>query len=190
MCGRLNISKSKVDKWVIDHLGIPFLTSTNTDLSPSQPIDTLTLVSGSLQQLKTTWGIKPNWSKQLIINAQGETVTIKKTFQKAFTTNRCLVPCSGWYEWKSEGGPKKQKYLFSHADETPFFMAGIWFQHEDSAQLVTLTTHPNERCATIHKRMPVLILPEDMDYWFNANAEEVAPLIDPIDSNRITITRC
>lgn len=190
MCGRLAVSKDFIDEWILEHLDTPFSTNTQLDLCPSQAVDTLTLLDGSLHQQRAHWGIQPSWSKQLIINAKSETVASKITFQKAFTTQRCLVPCSGWYEWKNEGGPKKQKYLFSPTNEAPFFMAGIWFQQNDTSQLVTLTTRPNERSARIHHRMPVLILPKDIPYWFNSNNEEVTPLFEPIDSQLIEISHC
>ncbi len=189
MCGRLNVTDDPVVQWICDHLGIPFMAKTNTDLRPTQKVATV-VYSGSLQQLNTTWGIKPSWSKKLLINAQGETVATKKTFKTAFTTNRCLVPCTGWYEWHNAGGLKKQKYSFTHADGFPFLMAGIFYDYDQGAQLVTLTTHPNNRCAQIHDRMPLLILPENIDCWFNSTAEQVRPLLEPIDSDLIEVQKC
>jgi putative SOS response-associated peptidase YedK len=78
----------------------------------------------------------------MLINAQSETVASKKTFASAFAHNRCLVPCSGWFEWRDEGNAKKQKYLFSYEDNEPAYMAGILYLCDDAMQLVTLTTAP------------------------------------------------
>jgi len=174
MCGRLDINRS-ICQVVSDTLGIKFSTSTNNNLCPSEVVSTIIKPPSGFQQLNTQWGIKTSWSKNLLINAQSETISTKKTFQQSFATRRCLVPCSGWYEWRLEG-KNKVKYRFTHSNNEPLYMAGIWYEN-DEHQLVTLTTTPNPKCATFHKRMPVLILPENIDYWFNANIDELPPLL-------------
>jgi putative SOS response-associated peptidase YedK len=78
---------------------------------------------GNYQQLNAEWGLKPNWSKRLLINTQSETVLTKPTFKDAIINHRCLIPCFGWYEWRTEHG-KKQKYLFSNSSSEPFLIAG------------------------------------------------------------------
>jgi len=186
MCGRFSVNKDQVEEWVLDNWDISFSCESNSDLRPTQTIATLSNINGSLKQLNTTWGIKPAWSKKLLINAQGETAATKKTFKESFNLRRCLVPFSGWYEWHTEGN-SKQKYAFSQLGKQPLLMAGIWFETDDVPQIVTLTTRPNERCAAIHKRMPVLIKPEDVDYWFNSSAENLQPLIEPIDGEMLSI---
>ena len=69
-------------------------------------------------------------------------------------------------------------------------MAGIWFETESEPQVVTFTTHPNDRCAKYHHRMHVIILPEDVDYWFHSTVDKLPPLIEPVESERISVVRC
>jgi putative SOS response-associated peptidase YedK len=189
MCGRLNVIDNPVMKIVFDILGIDFYTKTNHDLRPTQEVAVVAAVDGMMQPLHTTWGIKPGWSKKLIINAQSETVAEKKTFKKAFQQHRCLVPCSGWYEWRDEGGKRKQKYLFEPANDSPLFMAGIWYSGENSHELVTLTVKPNEQCAEYHHRMPLLIAPEELTYWLNSTVEEVQALLTAPADDILKITK-
>jgi len=153
MCGRMNVNADPIVEWIYRLLDIPFSTTSNDDLRPTQEVATIATLNGDIQQLDTTWGIKPSWSKKLLINAQGESVSIKKTFQDSFKTRRCLVPCTGWYEWRDEGDSTKQKYLFTQANGDPLLMAGIWYDNSEISQLVTLTTEPNDKCAKIHKRI-------------------------------------
>ena len=121
----------------------------------------------------------------MIINAQSETVGVKPTFKQAFKHQRCLVPCNGWYEWRTEKG-QKVKYFFEHADRMPLYMAGILFKHEIT-ELVTLTTAANIKCSKYHKRMPVFILSEHTEHWFNSNSEQVAPLLAHVSDEMISI---
>jgi len=170
---------------VSDMLGINFSTVTNDNLSPSQQVATIYKQPNQYQQIDANWGIQPSWSKRLLINAQSETVATKPTFKSAFAQDRCLVPCSGWFEWRTEAG-KKVKYAFSHENNEPLFMAGILY-HPEAPQLVTLTTAPSPQCAQYHKRMPVLISPNDFDYWFNAKLSELKPLMQADANERFNI---
>lgn len=188
MCGRLSVTDDPLMKMVSLALGLGFVTVTNHDLRPTQTVAAVALVDGQLQQVNLKWGIKPAWSKKLLINAQAETVAEKKTFKKAFSERRCVIPCSGWYEWRNEGGARKQKYLFEPADGLGFFMAGIWYPGDDN-QLVTLTIEPNELCARYHHRMPLLIDADAIAKYLSADVDQVQALIHAPDSDLIRVSR-
>jgi len=183
MCGRFSV-KSSMNRVVSDLFNLSFDAATNLDLCPSQTVATI-VQQENLQQINASWGIKPAWSKKLIINAQSETATIKPTFRQAMQHQRCLVPCNGWYEWRTESG-KKIKYFFEHFDQKPLYMAGILFLHENT-ELVTLTTKPNDICAEYHKRMPVFIDESNIDYWFNAKSAHLAPLFEAVKSEMLIV---
>jgi len=197
MCGRLNIIEEPLCQITSELFGIEFKTSTNVDCCPSQTVATVGMIDNQVLQLDCHWGIKPAWAKRLLINAQAETVTVKPTFKKAFRERRCLIPVSGWYEWKVNGQGQKEKYLFTSTDNRPFFMAGIWYAADtnkvqpaglfgtESFQgprytMVSLTTEPNEQCAQIHSRMPLLVAEDRVHQWLSADISELGPLLrDP-----------
>src|SRR6056300_565935 len=63
-----------------------------------------------------TWGYYPEWLKKQknskpLFNTRWETIQEKRTFQTAFKKHRCLVPISGWYEWKNVDN-EKHPYFF------------------------------------------------------------------------------
>lgn len=186
MCGRFSINKA-ISPIVSELFHTHFNAETNTNLSPSQSVSTLIKSNSNYSQVNALWGIKPSWSKKLIINAQAETVATKPTFKQAFQNQRCLVPCNGWFEWRTEEG-KKVKYLFEHANKMPLYMAGILFQHEYT-ELVTLTTQPNDKCGQYHKRMPALVLAKDKDYWFNSPPQELESLLQHVEDRVIRVER-
>jgi len=177
MCGRFSVNKG-ISPIVSELFNTHFHAETNANIAPSQSVATLVNSNSTYHQVNALWGIKPSWSKKLIINAQSETVSTKPTFRQAFQHQRCLIPCNGWFEWRTEEG-KKVKYLFEHTDKVPLYMAGILFQHE-FIELVTLTTKPNLKCGQYHKRMPVFIAGDDKDFWFQSSAQEVEPLFQPV----------
>jgi len=184
MCGRFSVNKA-ISPIVSELFNTHFNTETNAILSPSQSVATLVSSNSTYHQINALWGIKPSWSKGLIINAQSETVATKPTFRQAFQHQRCLIPCNGWFEWRTEEG-KKVKYLFEHADKVPLYMGGILFQHE-LTELVTLTTKPNIKCGQYHKRMPVLIAHEDKESWFQSSPQDLEPLLQHVNNEMIHV---
>lgn len=157
MCGRFEVDKTMVDKTVYQALHIRFDAINNHDQRPSQEVACLHHHQGKTMQVNSRWGIKPDWAHYPIINAQSETVAVKKTFSAAYALNRCVVPCSAWFEWTGETGHKK-KHRFSPAGDGIFFMAGILFPDKQrNYELVTLTCEADVNCGIYHHRMPLLI---------------------------------
>lgn len=186
MCGRFDIIEKPVKAFMDANFHLNFEVQTNHDVRPTQSVATLCQSNHQYQQLNAAWGIKPNWARKLLINAQSETVATKKTFARSFAQSRCLVPCTGWYEWCSNPAVKeshstKTRYYFHKADDSPLLMAGILFQdvkESEQWQLVTLTTKPIEIASPYHHRMPLLVNEMEVDYWFNAKVEELQPLLE------------
>jgi putative SOS response-associated peptidase YedK len=76
------------------------------------------------------WGLVPYWAKDrkkvpVMNNARAETVAEKPMFRQAFRERRCLIPASGFFEWKAQG-KSKQPYFISARDGMPLSFAGIW----------------------------------------------------------------
>jgi putative SOS response-associated peptidase YedK len=70
---------------LLKDLGLPGLPQgslelESLDIRPSMQVTTISQKNKQPEQSTMTWGIKPSWSKKLIINAQSETAAQKKTF--------------------------------------------------------------------------------------------------------------
>jgi len=112
-----------------------------------------------------------------LINAKAETVAEKPAFREAFKSRRCIIPADGFYEWKKLDAKTKHPYAITMKDRSVFGFAGLWERWKDSTSGETIqsctifTTEPNEICAPIHDRMPVILDPKDHGKWI---AEEPA----------------
>ena len=76
------------------------------------------------------WGLLPPWAKDAkigasMINARVETAAQKPAFRKAWQARRCLVPASGYYEWRLEHGVK-QPYFIHDMEHKLLMFAGLW----------------------------------------------------------------
>lgn len=111
------------------------------------------------------WGFT-GYDGKPIINARSETALIKPTFKGPMQFGRCLIPASGYYEWKKTSGAK-QKYSFSLPDRKPMHMAGCYRLEEGSQiyRFVVLTRSASETIKDIHNRMPVIIPDSRVHDW-------------------------
>jgi putative SOS response-associated peptidase YedK len=130
--------------------------------------------SGHREIAMLRWGLIPFWANDpkvgfKSINARAETVATAPAFRDAFKRQRCLVPASGFYEWKKLEGGGKQPYLIQMRDGAPFSFAGLWDRwSKGEAPIETfaiITGEPNSLVADIHDRMPVILDPADYDAW-------------------------
>ena len=150
------------------------------NVAPMQtaPIVTASKDDGALTLRPARWGLVPPWAKDdkvgaRMINARAETVAEKPSFRAAFKRGRCLVPASGYYEWKPlERG--KQPYFIRDASSAPLAFAGLWESwgsHEKP--LVTfsvITRAARGSLADIHDREPVMLNDAARDAWLAAEA--------------------
>lgn len=75
------------------------------NIAPTQPIATIRLFEGARHFALVRWGLVPGWVKDpasfsLLINARSETADRKPSFRTAMRHRRCLVPATGYYEWR------------------------------------------------------------------------------------------
>src|SRR5690606_27298407 len=85
------------------------------NVAPTQmaPICRLT-DEGKRELASLQWGLIPTWAKETtagVINARAETAATKPMFRSAFARRRCLVPVSGFYEWKKLPKRKQPFYI-------------------------------------------------------------------------------
>ncbi len=150
------------------------------NIAPSQEVLAAAAEEDAPRALRRlAWGLVPAWSREAspapLINARAETVASKPSFRAAFRARRCLVPMSGFYEWKRDGRERVPWY-FSPADGAGLLVAAaIWERRtgEDGAVrdgLALLTTEANALMAPVHHRMPVLLDAEAREQWMDPGA--------------------
>jgi putative SOS response-associated peptidase YedK len=131
------------------------------------------------------WGLISYWAKDSkigysTINARAEEIETKPAFREAFRQRRCLVPVDSFYEWKkTETG--KQPYAIGLAGGRLMALGGLWDswrspQGERVRSFTIVTTTPNELCAQLHSRMPVVLRPDAWPLWLGEEPSDVAHL--------------
>ena len=96
-------------------------------------------------------------------------------FRSAFKRSRCLIPASGYYEWKNTPNGK-QPYYYTARDGSPLTIAGLWDEWKDIEtgeplkSCTMIITNANELASKIHDRMPVLLSPDEFEPWLSGIA--------------------
>lgn len=133
------------------------------------------------------WGLIPPWkpkdgSKPLApINARSETIFEKPMFRGLTKAKRCLVPATGFYEWRKMDGRKQPYYLTSADGEDIWSLAGLYDDTHDenndaAGSFTILTTTPNDLAALVHDRMPVILTRETEELWLSPDVTDQGEL--------------
>jgi putative SOS response-associated peptidase YedK len=175
---------------------IPFVVP-RYNIAPTQPVAAVRLKhDGEREFTFFQWGLIPSWAKDpsigsRMINARAETAGEKPSFRAAFRRRRCLLPATGFFEWRKTDGRKQPMYI-REAGGGIVSLAGLWeiWQSPDGGELQTctiLTTGPNSLMEPIHDRMPVILDPLDYDMWLanDTPADQLQHLLRPYDAERL-----
>ena len=156
------------------------------------------IVGGETRELALMqWGLLPHWTRSSQkaprpINIRAETLSEKSSFWALLQERRCLVPASGFYEWKKEG--KRNIPFYFYLPETPLFaFAGLYdlWVGPDGTGLSTysiLTCEPSPDFAKIHNRMPVILSRAGEDRWLSPGSlpeVEIASLLAPFPAGNM-----
>ncbi len=120
------------------------------------------------------WGLIPCWTKDIraakpLINARAETLDKRPAFRSLLAARRCLVPASGFFEWKKEG-KRSVPYYIRLPGEPIFSFAGLYDQWHNPAGVTVstftiITCEANHLVRPLHDRMPVILSRQDEDQW-------------------------
>ena len=138
------------------------------------------------------WGLIPFWVRseedateirKMTLNARADTIFEKPSFREPIMKKRCIVPSTGYFEWRHEGANKIPYYIYVK-DEPIFSMAGIydrWLdkdtgeEHETFSIITTDTNSLTDYIDNTKHRMPAILTQE----------AEIASLLKPFDTEKM-----
>ena len=167
------------------------------------------ITAGTPNEFKfMNWGLIPFYmsdkAKAMALRVQtlnciSEEMYDKPSFKDAAkNAQRCLVPTTGFYEWRwlDEKGKTKIPYYVSFKDQHIISVAGLYSRWKDKTtesyyySYTILTTAANSLMEYVHntkKRMPVFIPKEYEKDWLNTNLskEDALALCQPFSSEKM-----
>ena len=186
MCGRFTLhhpAAELAERFAVEQTLLELRPRYN--IAPSQPV-AVVIQRQQRQLLEFRWGLVPFWAKTAaignrLINARAESLADTSAFRNAFRRGRCIVPASGYFEWKRSGSGKVPHYI-QLADRQPLAMAGLsekWTAPDGEVlrTCAIVTTEPNAAVAGLHNRMPAILTPEAAEIWLDPGTAGIPALL-------------
>ncbi|MDD1716680.1 MAG: SOS response-associated peptidase [Methanoregulaceae archaeon] len=147
------------------------------NISPSQEVPVIVESpddSAHREIVMMKWGLVPCWATDIkigrwIINARADSLISGPAFRYNVQHHRCLIPATGFFEWRLVGKKKIPCYI-RRKDGAFFAFAGLydnWKGPEASIfkTFAIVTTEPNSLVAPLHNRMPAILSTWNEDTW-------------------------
>jgi putative SOS response-associated peptidase YedK len=175
MCGRFSLDA--LPDTLASHFDLPEVPALKPryNIAPSQDIAVIRQGARGRECVQLHWGLVPAWSREpktkfSTINARAESVADKPAFRDAFRRRRCLIPATGFYEWKQAGSIKIPHHI-RMKDGGLFALAGLWERWEKQDRILEsctiIVTAANRLMAPIHDRMPVILDSHQYSDWLD-----------------------
>lgn len=207
MCGRFVIARERDD--LIDFFDVDvdnlqgFEKSYNVAPTQTIPIVVEREVDGlpSRELHSARWGLLPSFAKDLsgqaLINARIETALEKPSFREATLAKRCIIPASGYFEWRQD---EKKQPFYIHPPEGMLAFAGIYWwwrdpskdQSDPSRWLLTASTFTKDSApelSHIHDRNPVMLSPDSLSAWLAPDYQTTPEVLSAIGRESDAVAR-
>jgi len=156
------------------------------NIAPTTTIDVIIPSVDGLQLIPMRWGLVPAWWNKPLreapasFNADAESVAEELMFRSAFKSRRCLIPASGFYEWKTIDG-ENQPFYITATDGTVLTIASLHEEWKEPGggllrSCTMITTSANDFMAPIHDRMPVFLGAHQFASWLSGETEIMPPV--------------
>ncbi len=150
MCSRYTIIGTRI---LSERFGLPTIPP-RYNAAPGQR---LPMITAEDQLTKSTFGIVRGDAGRRI-NARIEGLEGKARGRE----ERCAIPASGFYEWKTEE-VRKEPYYITFPDRELLSFAGIYDRRNDAFAIVTQAA--SDPVKSIHQRMPLILTEAGEREW-------------------------
>ena len=141
------------------------------------------------------WGLVPFWARDRksaarMINARAESLGERRAYRDSAERRRCLVPATGWYEWRKEGSVR-QPCVFESEGVMTFAGLWAWNRPLGLVSYTIVTVAANSVVEPWHDRMPAMLGEHELADWLDPDAtlSDVMPLLRPYGGNDLSARR-
>jgi putative SOS response-associated peptidase YedK len=192
MCGRFNVIDNPGLRQLLQDLGIDLHLPAGINIAPTEQVCLVRELAGERAVDGARWWLTPAWAREVdqryaMFNARCETLASSRAFRHPFRCQRGVVPMSSFIEWRVEGGVR-QPWLVT-GERQALAAAALWDVWGGgewpllSCTLVTTAAPP--AFEPWHRRMPLLLAPDEYDRWLD-NSREIPPR-DPIFRHELKV---
>ncbi|NTW51404.1 MAG: SOS response-associated peptidase [Chlorobiaceae bacterium] len=196
MCGRFGFFELSHFIEQLRQLSLPFEETPgfsyrqSWNITPQSPVVALFSDQGRYCLGTARWGLIPHWATQMPkirpFNARSDSLAAKPYFRHMLNRHHCIIPASGFYEWKSVAEGEKEPWYIHRRDGEPMAFAGLWDQWQppgppSSALIVSctiITTQSNREMKPVHNRMPAILEQDEWKGWLESGNPAAIDLLN------------
>ncbi len=172
MCGRYFFAEERSERLLNILAGMdgnPLASMVQLgEVFPSQMAPVIVAEDGKAKVRPMRWGFPFGSGGKVVINSRSEKSDYTPMFQKAIRERRCLIPVTGFYEWRRTASGAKTKDKFAIVsrggqEKGMMYLAGVWgefqggFANGGFDAFAVLTQDADWQMRPYHSRMPVVM---------------------------------
>ena len=200
MCGRFGVTGDTSE--LVRRLGAALAKPSplSYNVAPTQTISAI-VATPRAEVAEMRWGLVPAWAKDVAqfrmstFNARIETIATAPMYRGPFKSGRCVIPATGFFEWRKNLDGSKTPFWIYREDTAPFVFAGLtdtWRSRatgEEVRSCTIITQPPTEFMSSIHSRMPSVLDVDAARHWMENAYTEPAALYDILETTqRVPLT--
>lgn len=184
MCGRYYLDDEIRDERLSEQIkqamriatkiSAPMKTSGEIRPTDIAPVIAPSALNRRIGAFPMQWGFSHPTKGMLVFNTRMETATEKDLFVSSIDERRCLIPASGYYEWKKIDRNRKERYSFHAENLEPLYLAGLYIRTSEEHRLPCfsiLTQDAEAEIKAIHPRMPVIVPYSRAAEWLSPDTD-------------------
>lgn len=184
MCGRYYLDDEIRDERLSEQIkqamriatkiSAPMKTSGEIRPTDIAPVIAPSALNRRIGAFPMQWGFNHPTKGMLVFNTRMETATEKDLFVSSIDERRCLIPASGYYEWKKIDRNRKERYIFNAENREPLYLAGLYIRTSEEHRLPCfsiLTQDAEAEIKAIHPRMPVIVPYSRAEEWLSPDTD-------------------
>ncbi|MBH5318705.1 SOS response-associated peptidase [Paenibacillus sp. GSMTC-2017] len=170
---------------VVKRFGVSEIIQGITSRFNVAPTQTVSIVMNDRHNVKVLqearWGLFPFWAKDSI-NADQEMLTDKPYLHRMLSSQRCVIPCSGFYGQKQFRHERDARAMHTVVPSQPLFgVAGIFdrWRHVNGKEVCAFTMLTAATTGTMsvwQSHVPVILDEEGIEDWMDPTIKEFSKL--------------
>ncbi|GKU77976.1 SOS response-associated peptidase [Paenibacillus sp. L3-i20] len=170
---------------IVERFGVNRIVQGHTNRFNVAPTQTVSIVMNDRHNVRVLqearWGLFPFWARDSV-NADQEKVMEKPFFQRMLSSQRCVIPCSGFFGQKKFQKERDSRAMHTIVPSQPLLgVAGIFdrWRHVNGKEVCAftmLTAAASGSMSVWQSQVPVILDEEGIEDWMNPSIKEFSKL--------------
>jgi putative SOS response-associated peptidase YedK len=177
MCGRYVLAQQAKAEKAFAVTRLRWFDRMSYNVAPAREVPVVRFADGEREGVMMRFGLVPAYLKGQVpkfatANARIETMETSPAYRASWTSSqRCIVPAEGFYEWQMIPDAPRQPWFIGLANQEVMPMAALWERSVRSDGTVIESFAIITMPANAQRRMPAILRMADVATWLTGTPE-------------------